>query len=64
MGRESVSKDKKIEATVLLKDGQSQRIVAKKGQRFSMLCWQCAEEIENRCIFDKCPWSRSKTTLN
>ena len=30
MGRAPVSKDKKIEVTALLKDGQSQRTVAKK----------------------------------
>ena len=23
-----------------------------------MLCWQCAEEIESQCTFDKCPQAK------
>ena len=59
MGRLPVSKGKKIEVTVLLKDDQRQRTVAKK-----VGVSQCCEEIESRCTIDKCSRPRSKTTFN
>ena len=48
MGRAPVSKDKKIEVTVLLKDDQSQRTVAKKVGVSQCCVGNVVEEIESR----------------
>ena len=60
----SVSKDKKIEVTALLKDGQSQRTVAEKVGIFQCCVGNVAKKLKVDAPLTNAPWPSSKATFN
>ena len=64
MGRTPAYKEKKIEVTALLKDGQSQRTVAKKVGVSQFCVGNVAKKLKVDAPLTNAPGPRSKETFN